>query len=142
MGLAEWLGIGKQVKEGAKGVGSLIESARDAITGEDHELALREVDAKLQQAQVELNKIEAASSSPFVAGWRPLIGWLGGICLALYFVPQYALASFIWISEWAKTGVLIDFPASPDAILELVFALLGVATLRTAEKFKGVQDKH
>ena len=28
--------------------------------------------------QTEINKIEAASSSIFVAGWRPFIGWICG----------------------------------------------------------------
>ena len=33
-------------------------------------------------AQIEVNKTEAASRNPFVAGWRPFIGWTCGIALA------------------------------------------------------------
>ena len=29
-------------------------------------------------AQIEVNKVEAASTNIFVAGWRPAIGWICG----------------------------------------------------------------
>lgn len=31
------------------------------------------------QGQLDINKTEAASSSTFVAGWRPFIGWVCGV---------------------------------------------------------------
>ena len=31
-------------------------------------------------AQTDINKVEAASSSLFIAGWRPFIGWGCGFC--------------------------------------------------------------
>src|SRR5688572_759743 len=43
--------------------------------------------ATAQQAQqAEINKIEAASNSVFVAGWRPFIGWVCGFGIAWVFV--------------------------------------------------------
>ena len=33
----------------------------------------------LMKAQIEVNKVEAASSNLFVAGWRPFIGWTCGL---------------------------------------------------------------
>jgi roadblock/LC7 domain-containing protein len=39
-------------------------------------------------AQVEVNKIEAAHSSVFVAGWRPAIGWVCAAAMALYYIPM------------------------------------------------------
>ena len=49
---------------------------------------------KLQQSgelaqlagQMDINKIEAASSSIFVSGWRPAIGWVCGAGFAVQFV--------------------------------------------------------
>jgi hypothetical protein len=32
-------------------------------------------------AQIDVNKTEAQSSNLFVAGWRPFIGWTGGVAL-------------------------------------------------------------
>ncbi|MES2346301.1 MAG: 3TM-type holin, partial [Pseudomonadota bacterium] len=39
------------------------------------ELAQLDADVKLATGQLDVNKTEAASSSLFVAGWRPFIGW-------------------------------------------------------------------
>ena len=49
---------------------------------------------KLQQSgelaqiagQMEINKVEAASASLFVSGWRPGIGWVCGAGFAVQFV--------------------------------------------------------
>ena len=38
--------------------------------------------AKIDLAQLDINKQEAAHRSLFVAGWRPFIGWSCGIALA------------------------------------------------------------
>ncbi len=85
-------------------------------------------------AQVEVNKIEAAHSSVFVAGWRPSIGWVCAAGLAWAFV----LAP---IASWALVvlGVKAELPAiHTDYLLELVLAMLGIGGLRTFEKLRGV----
>ena len=85
-------------------------------------------------AQVEVNKIEAAHSSVFVAGWRPSIGWVCAAGLAWAFV----LAP---IASWALVvlGIKADLPAiHTDYLLELVLAMLGIGGLRTFEKLRGV----
>ena len=38
---------------------------------------------ELAKGQLEVNKIEAASKSLFVAGWRPAVGW--SCCFALVY---------------------------------------------------------
>jgi hypothetical protein len=85
-------------------------------------------------AQVEVNKIEAAHSSVFVAGWRPAIGWVCAAGLAWAFV----LAP---IASWALVvlGIKAELPAiHTDYLLELVLAMLGIGGLRTFEKLRGV----
>ena len=85
-------------------------------------------------AQVEVNKIEAAHSSVFVAGWRPSIGWVCAAGLAWAFV----LAP---IASWALVvlGIKAELPAiHTDYLLELVLAMLGIGGLRTFEKLRGV----
>ena len=37
---------------------------------------------QLQLDQIEVNKVEAGSSSLFTSGWRPFIGWICGLALA------------------------------------------------------------
>ena len=50
------------------------------FTSDDEKLSRQEALARLAQqpamAQIEINKIEAAHRSVFVAGWRPFIGWV------------------------------------------------------------------
>jgi hypothetical protein len=85
-------------------------------------------------AQVEVNKIEAAHSSVFVAGWRPSIGWVCAAALAWAFV----LAP---VASWALlvSGVKAELPAIQfDHLFELVLAMLGIGGLRTFEKLRGV----
>ena len=85
-------------------------------------------------AQVEVNKIEAAHSSVFVAGWRPSIGWVCAAGLAWAFVVAP-------VASWALVvlGVKGELPAiHTDYLLELVLAMLGIGGLRTFEKLRGV----
>jgi roadblock/LC7 domain-containing protein len=85
-------------------------------------------------AQVEVNKIEAAHSSVYVAGWRPFIGWVCGAGLAWAFV----LAP---VASWALVmlGIRAELPAIQfDHLFELVLAMLGIGGLRTFEKLRGV----
>ena len=83
-------------------------------------------------AQVEVNKIEAAHSSVFVAGWRPSIGWVCAAGLAWAFV----LAP---IASWALVvmGIKGELPAiQTNYLMELVLAMLGIGGLRTFEKLQ------
>ncbi len=85
-------------------------------------------------AQVEVNKIEAAHSSVFVAGWRPSIGWVCAAGLAWAFVVAP-------VASWALMvlGVKAELPAIQfDHLFELVLAMLGIGGLRTFEKLRGV----
>jgi hypothetical protein len=100
---------------------------------------------KLQQSgelaqitgQMDINKTEAASSSTFVSGWRPFIGWVCGAGCAWNWiglpVAKFALAF---------AGHQINMsPADLSEMMPLLFGLLGLGTLRTFEKTKGVAAK-
>jgi hypothetical protein len=85
-------------------------------------------------AQVEVNKVEAAHSSVFVAGWRPSIGWVCAAGLAWAFVVAP-------VASWALMvlGIRAELPAIQfDHLFELVLAMLGIGGLRTFEKLRGV----
>lgn len=85
--------------------------------------------------QVEINKIEAASPSRFIAGWRPFTGWVLGAGLAVMLVIGPLMA---WGS--ALAGRPIEQPKMPvEAIMALSTSLLGLSGMRTWEKFKGVE---
>lgn len=85
------------------------------------------------QSQVEVNKVEAAHSNIFVAGWRPFIGWVGGVALAYKFIVHPFLSWFLEL-----VGVTTPLPApETEALMALVTAMLGVAAARSFDKWKG-----
>ena len=96
--------------------------------------ALTEHLAKIDLAQIEVNKVEAASRSLFVSGWRPCVGWVCAAALAYTYVLQ---PMFIFIL--AQTGHLVEMPALDIAgLMPILMGLLGLGGLRSYEKVKGV----
>ena len=94
----------------------------------EHELKTQLQTANL--AQIEVNKIEAASTSWFVAGWRPSVGWVCSLAMLYQFIipplVQYLLTLF---------GVQAALPEFDFSQLStILMAMLGMAGLRTYEK--------
>ena len=90
--------------------------------------------AKIDIAQLEINKTEAAHRSIFVAGWRPFIGWSCGISLCWTYVCVPIL-QFILV----QTGNVIELPSlDMSQMMPVLMGMLGLGGLRTFEKFKGV----
>ena len=84
-------------------------------------------------AQMEVNKVEAAHSSIFVAGWRPFIGWMGGVSLGYAFLVQPILSWILLIC-----GVATPLPEpNTETMMALVTAMLGVTAARSFDKWKG-----
>ncbi len=73
-------------------------------------------------------------SDIFKSGWRPFIGWACGVLLLAFYVPQFALAAYLWLGVCVQTHQLLPYPLPADNINNLVYALLGLGTLRTFEK--------
>jgi len=99
------------------------------------ELMAMQVTGELDQmiGQLEINKTEAAHASIFVAGWRPASGWICNIGLAYTFLLQPLLT---WACSIAGVAQPPGIPF--DALYVLLGSLLGVGTLRTVDKVKGV----
>lgn len=126
----------------AMGLGALIEQvgriAGDLVTTEKERRELdireREVDQRVALGQVEINKVEAANASLFVAGWRPAAGWacVMGLVYEFLFKP---------ILPWAATLAGLAMPPLPPidstALMTLLFGMLGLGTLRTVENMRG-----
>lgn len=100
-----------------------------------HEAILTRLAQAPNLAQVELNKVEASHRSIFVAGWRPAIGWVCAISLFFFYVPQFIIASFVWVKLlMANNWEMVAYPLSAQGLMELVVALLGMGILRTVDK--------
>lgn len=91
------------------------------------ELAKLDAHVKLLVGQMEVNKIEAAHKSLFVAGWRPFIGWICGLGLAYNVI----LSPFM--------DIWFDVPkVDTSALYPVLLGMLGIGGMRTVEKIKGV----
>lgn len=127
------------------GIGSVIESvgkvAEHFITTDKEKMAMeiemRKLDQALDMAQLAVNTEEAKSSSVFVSGWRPAIGWTCGLGL-LYVSFLLPVSQFV-----AKIyGYAGSFPEVDTTItMQVLFGMLGLSGMRTYEKTKGVASK-
>lgn len=86
------------------------------------------------QGQLDTNKTEAANSSVFVAGWRPAIGWVCGAGLAYTYLlyPLLLWVCAMWCPQVKPPALVVD-----SVLTELLFAMLGMAGLRSFDKSRG-----
>ncbi|KJZ03277.1 MULTISPECIES: 3TM-type holin [Pseudoalteromonas] len=112
-------------------VGSILD---ELITSEEevlnHELLKARLVSKSREVQAHINAVSASHRSVFVAGARPFLMWVCGLGFLFAFVINPLLQ---WL--WPEAGA----PELPlDVMLELTLGMLGLASLRTVEKIKGV----
>lgn len=86
------------------------------------------------QGQLDINKAEASSPSVFVAGWRPMIGWVCGSACAWNWIglPVAKMALVM-----AGHPISIS-PADISEMMPILMGMLGLGGLRTVEKIRGV----
>lgn len=87
--------------------------------------------------QVEVNKIEAAHPSIFVAGWRPAIGWISAVGLGWQFVIAPFAETTARFFGWVGQMPVVD----ANTLLTLVLGMLGIGAQRSFDKFKGLDTK-
>ncbi len=98
------------------------------------ELAQLAADTELAKGQIKINEAEAASSSLFIGGWRPFVGWACGGAFAW---------NWIGLPVARLIGVLVDHPivlaqADMTEMLPVLLGMLGLGGMRSWEKSKGV----
>ncbi len=137
MGLGSFLGnlVGSGVGALAKDVGGVINSF---VETEEEKKAAEIILMKVQQEpdkwQAKINMIEAKHRTIFVAGWRPFIGWVCGVSLAMNFI---AFPLLEWGSKLFGKGILRP-EMDTGALMTLVLSLLGLGATRTYEKLKNI----
>ena len=100
------------------------------------ELAAMTMETDLAKGQLEVNKVEAASTNWLVAGARPFILWTCGIAFA-YSAIFEPLARFIATVMYHYSGA---FPAiDTNLTMQVLLGLLGLGAMRTYEKRTGTE---
>lgn len=125
----------KQATEPIEAVGNVLDAL---FTSDKERLDKKAVLARIAQqpglVQLEINKIEAAHKTVFVAGWRPFIGWVCGLALFYNFIACDLMV-------WALALTTADTPPLPplrlDVLATILYALLGLGGMRTFEKLQG-----
>lgn len=95
------------------------------------EAALVKAANEVNLEQIKTNQIEAAHRSIWVAGWRPALGWVSAAGFGWAFVGQP-------IAVWVLAPTMELPPLDTAPLIEMVFAMLGLAGLRTYEKQRGL----
>jgi hypothetical protein len=94
--------------------------------------------AEVDKAQLGVNAEEAKSTSLFVSGWRPLLGWVCGAA----FTWQYVLSPIL-VFILTACGHPVALPSIDFSVMSpILMGMLGLAGMRTWEKVQEVQDKH
>lgn len=123
--------IDKLIPDPAAKAAAQLQALQLAQAGE-----FKEIDTQLQRdlAQIAVNQAEATSPDFFRSGWRPFVGWICGVGLAVQFLVGP-------LATWAAglAGHPLAFPPlDMGTLMTLLAGMLGLGTLRTAEKVKGV----
>lgn len=86
------------------------------------------------QGQLAVNQVEAGSSSVFVAGWRPFVGWVCGMAFAWNWIGLPIATAGLQLAGYT----LVLSAADLTEMLPVLMGMLGLGALRTHEKVKGV----
>ena len=97
--------------------------------------AAQDQDFQLALAQIKVNEEEAKSDNIFKSGWRPSIGWTCSVAFVLHFVA-FPIINFVLVGLGYKE-VVISFDMT--TLMTVLGGLLGIGTLRTYEKVKGIK---
>jgi hypothetical protein len=103
------------------------------------ELTKMQMSGELAQitGQLDINKVEAASTSVFVSGWRPFVGWVCGFGLGYVAIVE-PIARFIA----TMVGYTGNFPVIDTTItMQVLMGMLGLAGMRSFDKKNGVASK-
>lgn len=109
-----------------------IRLAEIAAKGDSEELSAI---VSMTQAQTEILKIDAASTSMFQKGWRPLAGWAAVIGGVIYPLVRVFLP---WMLDVLGVKGVPPLPALDTAeIMAMLGGMLGLGTMRSIERQKG-----
>jgi hypothetical protein len=98
-------------------------------------------DLQVMLAQMEINKVEAASPDRFVSGWRPGIGWVCGGGMVMAFIVSPLVQLVIAIVAVCHGQPFVAPPVDMSTLGPILLAMLGLGGMRTFEKYHEVENK-
>lgn len=123
--------IDRVVPDPAQKAAAQLEVMKLAQNGE---LANLNAEVQLATNQTNVNTEEAKSTSMFIAGWRPFVGWVCGTGFAIQMLGPL----LTWGSD--MVGHKVVFPPMDFSVMgPTLFGMLGIGAMRTVEKFTGTE---
>jgi hypothetical protein len=145
----------------ATGIGTLAKDLREAFTGKtiidpakQEEFILKmaalqdaavarqvEFEKAVAEGQLAINKVEAASASLFVSGWRPAVGWVCVSGLFYTFILKPILPWMITVGALLtnRVSVIPPLPEVPMGdLIVLLAGMLGLAVTRSVDKYNAL----
>jgi len=122
-------------------VGKIIDSVH---TSEEEKgkikIKLQELENEINSKQMEVNLADAKSTATDISGilqrsWRPLIGFSAALGIFFEYVLKPFIVFFLGLFQ-IEVGPLPQM--NMEQLMPLVMALLGMASLRTFEKYKNI----
>jgi len=136
------LAVGSIIEAVGKVAGDLITTDKERMEMEIEQRKLdleeKKLDMAGDMAQIAVNTEEAKSSSFFVSGWRPFIGWGCGIAF-IYSALIEPICRFIATTVFMYDGA---FPTiDTNLTMQVMLGMLGLGAMRSFEKSNGTARK-
>jgi len=136
------LAVGSIIEAVGKVAGDLITTDKERMEMEIEQRKLdleeKKLDMAGDMAQIAVNTEEAKSSSFFVSGWRPFIGWGCGIAF-IYSALIEPICRFVATTVFMYDGA---FPTiDTNLTMQVMLGMLGLGAMRSFEKSNGTARK-
>ena len=124
-----------------KSVGGIIDSLHTSQEEKDNaKIKLKEIEAQINKTQSDINLADSKSVAGGISGmlqrsWRPLIGMSCALAIFWEYVLKQFLM-FIIATFNLETAPLPELDVG--TLMPFVLSLLGMSSIRSFEKFKGV----
>ena len=120
--------------------GGIISGLDKLFTSDDEREAAKLKLAQALQAplmgQIEVNKVEAASTSWFTSGWRPAIGWAGACGMAYNFILRDLLAYALVLYD---SAIILPPRLETGELMAMITGMLGLAGVKSYDLAKGTR---
>lgn len=90
------------------------------------------------KAQIGVNAKEAENPNLFVSGARPAVMW---VCVAAYAFNYLLMPLANWLARFWDVNAPAMVALDTGELTTLLFGMLGIGSLRTIEKIRGVASK-
>lgn len=118
-------------------LGAILPESKTQIAADERarlaaQIQIMILQSNLIKGQLDANTAEAGSTSIFVSGWRPFIGWICGTAFAFNFVILPVLTWFYIVIMGHATPPMPQFDMT--TLMGLLTGMLGMGTLRSFDK--------